>query len=133
MTSFLNCNFGWAMDQLLCGFLALLHRRHAERVSSRAAAEQYFTDCEGQTRAQHFAPPSELDDFREEAPNLISWQSPTLSVATFPTNGRARVRLFRVNQEARTIVILHALMSASDLGYRRWARRFNSLGWNVAF
>ncbi len=29
--------------------------------------------------------------------------------------------------------MLHALMSASDAGYRQWARRFNSLGWNAAF
>ncbi len=29
--------------------------------------------------------------------------------------------------------MLHALMSASDVGYRRWARRFNALGWNAAF
>ena len=29
--------------------------------------------------------------------------------------------------------MLHALMSTSDTGYRRWAGRFNALGWNACF
>jgi hypothetical protein len=29
--------------------------------------------------------------------------------------------------------MLHALASASDRGYRHWARRFNALGWNACF
>ena len=29
--------------------------------------------------------------------------------------------------------MLHALMSASDFGYRRWARHFNARGWNACF
>ena len=48
-------------------------------------------------------------------------------------NGRARVVLFRVDRSAPTVIMLHALMSASDAGYRRWARHFNTLGWSAAF
>jgi pimeloyl-ACP methyl ester carboxylesterase len=29
--------------------------------------------------------------------------------------------------------MLHALMSATNVGYRRWATRFNELGWNACF
>ncbi len=29
--------------------------------------------------------------------------------------------------------MLHALMSASDIGYRRWAADFNARGWNACF
>ena len=29
--------------------------------------------------------------------------------------------------------MLHALMSATHIGYRRWAARFNELGWNACF
>jgi pimeloyl-ACP methyl ester carboxylesterase len=29
--------------------------------------------------------------------------------------------------------MLHALMSASHIGYRRWAAHFNGLGWNACF
>jgi pimeloyl-ACP methyl ester carboxylesterase len=31
------------------------------------------------------------------------------------------------------VFILHALMSVSDRGYRRWAARFNERGWNACF
>jgi pimeloyl-ACP methyl ester carboxylesterase len=35
--------------------------------------------------------------------------------------------------KAPTAIMLHALMSASDRGYREWARRFNAQGWNAVF
>ncbi|PYK15436.1 MAG: hypothetical protein DME55_13685, partial [Verrucomicrobia bacterium] len=35
--------------------------------------------------------------------------------------------------EASTVLMLHALMSASRIGYRRCARYFNELGWNACF
>jgi pimeloyl-ACP methyl ester carboxylesterase len=133
MKSLLHRGFGLAVDQALCGFLALLHLRHAKRLSTREAVEKYLADCERQTRSDHFALPLELEGFHEEAPDLISWHSPALSAARFPANARARVRLFWAKRGAPTIVMLHALMSASDLGYRRWAQRFNALGWNAAF
>src|SRR5204862_6791498 len=34
---------------------------------------------------------------------------------------------------APTVFMLHALMSATHIGYRRWAARFNELGWNACF
>jgi hypothetical protein len=74
-----------------------------------------------------------MEDLLEEAPGTISWRSPAASVAEFPVNGRARAVLYRVRPDAPTVIMLHALMSASDVGYRFWARRFNSLGWNAAF
>jgi pimeloyl-ACP methyl ester carboxylesterase len=129
----LHRSLGLAVDGLLCGGLALLHRRHAERTSPREEAEKYFADCERQTRAEHFALPTTLEDLAEEAPNVMSWQSRALSSAQFPVNGRVRVVLSPAEPTAPTIVMLHALMSASDAGYRYWARRFNSLGWNAAF
>jgi pimeloyl-ACP methyl ester carboxylesterase len=129
----LHRGLGLAVDRLLCGSLALLHQRHAGRISTLDAAKQYFADCERQTREQHFALPSALENFREEGPNIISWQSSAESVAQFPMNGRVRVALSRVRSGAPTIIMLHALMSASDAGYRFWARRFNAVGWNTAF
>jgi len=129
----LHRGFGLAVDQFLCGSLALLHRRHAGRVSNRQAAERYFAACESQTRAQHFALPAEMEDFRQESSHLISWHSPAVSGGSFPINSRVRVALFQIRPAAPTVILLHALMSASNLGYRRWARYFNSLGWNAAF
>ena len=31
------------------------------------------------------------------------------------------------------VIMLHALMSATHIGYRRWAACFNDLGWNACF
>src|SRR5207302_2156269 len=132
MKSLLHRNFGLAVDQLLCATMAILHRRHARRGSTRDAVEKYLFACERQTRAQHFALPAVMADFREEAPNVISWSSPAASAVEFAVNGRARVILYRVSPGAPTVIMLHALMSASSAGYRFWARRFNSLGWNDA-
>jgi pimeloyl-ACP methyl ester carboxylesterase len=132
MISYFHRALGLTVDQLLCGFLALLHQRHGERVSSRAVAEQYFADCERQTRAQHFSLPDTLEDFRE-GPDAISWRSRAISNAAFPANERVHVNLFRVDPKAPTVIMLHALMSASDVGYRHWARTFNALGWNAVF
>ncbi len=133
MRSLLHRGFGLAVDQILCGTLALLHRRHAGRVTTRDAAEKYFTACERQTRTEHFALPETMGEFRAEGCDTISWASPAASVAEFPVNGRARALLYRVRPEAPTVIMLHALMSVSDIGYRQLARRFNSLGWNAAF
>ncbi|HEX5175981.1 MAG TPA: alpha/beta hydrolase family protein [Chthoniobacteraceae bacterium] len=74
-----------------------------------------------------------MEDLLEEAAGTISWRSPAASVAEFPVNGRARAVLYRVRPNAPTVIMLHALMSVSDAGYRHWARRFNSLGWNAVF
>lgn len=133
MRSLLHRGFGLAVDQLLCGTLAILHRRHAGRVSARDAAEKYFSACERQTRTEYFAVPASMEDLLEEAPATISWRSPAASVAEFPVNGRACAVVYRVHRGAPTVIMLHALMSVSDTGYRHWARRFNSLGWNAAF
>jgi pimeloyl-ACP methyl ester carboxylesterase len=132
MVSYFHRAFGLTVDQLLCGFLALLHQRHGEQVSSRPVAEQYFAECERQTRAQHFSVPYTLEDF-QETPGAISWQSRALSNAKFPVNGRVRVNLSQIEPKAPTVIMLHALMSVSDAGYRHWARTFNHLGWNAAF
>ncbi len=132
MKELLHKGFGLAVDQLLCGSLALLHRRHRGRVSSHALAETYFAACERLTREAYFAAGA-IEDLRLENAETISWRSPGGLDGFFPRNERARVILFQTRAEAPTVIMLHALMSASAAGYRRWARRFNDLGWNAAF
>ena len=133
MKSLVHRGFGLVVDQILCGTMAVLHRRHARGLSTRVAVEKYIATCEGLTRAQYFAPPATLENFCHEKPDIISWSSAAASVDRFPVNGRARVTLRRQLLRAPTVIMLHSLMSASDTGYRLWARRFNALGWNTAF
>jgi len=63
MRSLLHRGFGLAVDQVLCGTLAILHRRHAGRVTTRDAAEKYFSACERQTRAEYFALPPGMEAY----------------------------------------------------------------------
>lgn len=74
-----------------------------------------------------------MEDFFEETTALISWRSDARANREFRSNARARVLVSTVRRDAPAVIMLHALMSASDVGYRLWARRFNSLGWNAAF
>ena len=89
MITLLHRGLGHAVDLLLCASLAVMHRRHAQRVSTRDAAENYVAACERQTRAEHFAP-EPMEDFRQETPDTISWRSPAKSGTSFPANGRVR-------------------------------------------
>ena len=123
--------FGLGVDALLVGALNAVHLRHARAASTRESFDRYLDRCDRLTREEYFSTAAEMQDCREESPGLISWASPVAS--GFAPNCRARARLFRVRDNAPTVVMLHALMSASDLGYRRWARHLNDLGWNAAF
>jgi pimeloyl-ACP methyl ester carboxylesterase len=131
MKNVIHRTFGLGVDALLVGALNAVHLRHGRRASSREAFEKYLQHCDGFSREEYFTPTAEMKDFRMDSPGLISWESP---IATdFAANARARAMLFRVRDNAPTVVMLHALMSASDLGYRRWAKHLNALGWNAAF
>ncbi len=64
----------------------------------------------------------------------VTWPSPHPS--GFAANNRARADFFPAGGDwtaAPTVFLLHALMSASDLGYRMWARAFQRRGWNACF
>ncbi len=63
----------------------------------------------------------------------ITWRSPIIT--NFPANNVARADFFPCPRgwNAPTVLMLHALMSASHIGYRRCAARLNELGWNACF
>src|SRR5207248_2238822 len=62
---------------------------------------------------------------------IITWPSPINT--NFPENNTAHVDFFPCARgwTAPTVLMLHALMSASHIGYRRYAARLNQLGWNA--
>jgi pimeloyl-ACP methyl ester carboxylesterase len=103
--------------------------RSPNEVCTRAQLERYLTEGERTTREEFFAvtPISEL----ELKGSLLRWRSPTRS--GYDENDIAGARLFLTKQgwQAPTLIFLHALMSASDFGYSRIARRLNRAGWNA--
>ena len=63
--------------------------------------------------------------------DYLEWRSP--GQTAFLENQTARARIFLTSQgfRAPTVIFLHALMSAHDVGYGRIAARLNQRGWNA--
>jgi 1-acyl-sn-glycerol-3-phosphate acyltransferase len=123
------------IDAFLCASINVLHARHRLNEGSRAEMERYVKECERLTADQYYASPHD-DNLAEALGNghpTITWRSPIET--QFPANNIARADFFpsERGRSAPTVFILHALMSASYIGYRRCAEHFNELGWNASF
>jgi 1-acyl-sn-glycerol-3-phosphate acyltransferase len=123
------------IDAFLCASINFLHARHRLNGRSREEMERYVEECERLTADQYYA--SLHDDNLAEALGnghpTITWRSPIET--QFTANNIAHADFFPSERDrsAPTVFILHALMSASRVGYRRCAERFNELGWNACF
>ena len=125
-----------ALDFGMCAAMNLLQSRH--RLNGRSAEEMelYVADCEKLTPHQYYAAPQDVDlaaAARNGSGPSMTWRSPIET--KFPRNNVARADYFPCarGRTAPTVFMLHALMSATHIGYRRWAARFNELGWNACF
>jgi len=117
------------LDAGMCGMMYALQRRHRLAPESLSRFDAYFAGHENQTRDAFFhAPPLLLEET-----SALRWKSPVDS--PFAENNECHVNLFPCEEEwsRPTVIMLHALMSASDRGYREWARRFNEQNWNAVF
>jgi 1-acyl-sn-glycerol-3-phosphate acyltransferase len=124
------------VDLLMCASINLLQSRHHLHARSREEMEHYVTTCEKLTAEEYYAVPNgaEIAAVIADRPGTtITWQSPIDT--KFPANNVARADFFPCAQgwSAPTVLMLHALMSASHIGYRRYAARFNEMGWNACF
>ncbi len=124
------------IDALMCASINLLQSRHHLHARSREEMEHYVTACEKLTAENFYAVPNDAEiaapvDARPGA--TITWPSPINT--NFPANNIACADFFPCARgwRAPTVLMLHALMSASHIGYRRYAARFNELGWNACF
>jgi 1-acyl-sn-glycerol-3-phosphate acyltransferase len=125
-----------AIDSLMCASMNFLQSRHHLHARSRGEMEQYVTACEKLTAENFYAVPNGAEvapALHAKAGDTITWPSPINT--SFPENNTARIDFFPCARgwTAPTVLMLHALMSASQIGYRRHAVRFNQLGWNACF
>ena len=133
-----------AVDFAMCASMNLLQSRHRLNGRSAEEMERYVAECETLTPHEYYAARQDVDLSTSLRTNLaramegangatISWPSPIET--KFPQNDVARVDFFPCTRgrAAPTVIMLHALMSATHIGYRRWATRFNELGWNACF
>jgi hypothetical protein len=118
----------------MCVMVNHIQRRQLLDGGSRAALEAYMEECESLTPADFFVAPP-IDSQPEQEPGtglpILRWDTPRPSGC--PVNDRAHALLFISHPGAPTVLMLHALASASDQGYRGWASRFNAAGWNACF
>ena len=124
------------IDFGMCVAMNLVQSRHRLNGTSATDMEQYVADCEKMTAHEYYAAPEDADltrAIRDENLTTISWRSPIET--PFAQNNSARADFFwsERGKSAPTVLMLHALMSASHVGYRRWAAHFNELGWNACF
>ena len=123
------------IDAFLCASINFLHTRHRLNGSSRDEMERYVEECERLNAQQYYASPhaNNLVEALKNGRPTIEWRSPIET--QFAANNVARADFFssKRGRSAPTVLILHALMSASRVGYRRCAERFNHHGWNACF
>jgi 1-acyl-sn-glycerol-3-phosphate acyltransferase len=125
-----------AADFGMCAAMNLLQSRHRLNGTSAEAMERYVADCEKLTPLEYYAAPNDIDLSRSIASGngaTVTWRSPIQT--HFSRNNTARAEFFPSAhpRTAPTVLMLHALMSATNIGYRRWATRFNEQGWNACF
>jgi 1-acyl-sn-glycerol-3-phosphate acyltransferase len=123
-----------AIDSLMCASINLMQSRHRLHARSRDEMECYVEECEKFTAHDFYAVPPK-GGLASAIGNgtTVTWRSPVNT--NFPANNIARADFFHCARgwSAPTVFMLHALLSASHIGYRRWAARFNELGWNACF
>ncbi len=125
-----------AVDFAMCVSMNLVQSRH--RLNGRSAEEmdRYVVECEKLTPHEYYAAPKDVGliaAIQNGNRFSLTWRSPIET--EFPRNNVARADFFPCGRgkAAPTVFMLHALMSATHIGYRRWAARFNELGWNACF
>jgi hypothetical protein len=131
MRHMLEKSVAFAMDGAMCSMMNVLQWHRRDQVCSLEQFESYVADCSGISREAYYQmPPMSGASLTEK---LWEWDSPRPS--GFVENDRVRVHYHPCRQgpAAPTVLLLHALMSGSDRGYRRLARWYNERGWNVVF
>lgn len=120
------------VDGAMCAMMYAIQRRHRLDATSRDALERYIAQHEVLSRDSFYRAPAPMEVGNPSARSL-RWTSPMKSGHV--ENDRVHADLFPCGRgwSAPTVVMLHALMSASDVGYRRWAAAFNERGWNAVF
>jgi pimeloyl-ACP methyl ester carboxylesterase len=122
-----------ALDTGMCVMMYAIQRRHRLNGGSWRYLEEYIAACEPLSRDAYFAgPPLTLGGADFETTTL-HWESPIRTAC--PENNRTHIDLIRCAEgwKAPTALMFHALMSASDRGYRQRAADFNARGWNACF
>jgi len=124
------------VDFGMCAAMNLLQSRHRLNSASAEEMQRYIGQCEKLTPREYYAAPRDVDlvgAIGHGNAKTVTWRSPIET--KFERNNVARADFFprSSGKTTPTVFMLHALMSATHIGYRRWAARFHELGWNACF
>jgi hypothetical protein len=121
------------LDAAMCGMMFAIQRRHRLDTESRDALARYIDSAAALSRDEYYRPSdAAIAVSNGTQPHELTWRSPITT--GYAENDRAYALHFPAPANgAPTVLFLHALMSASDRGYRQWAARFNTLGWGACF
>jgi len=121
------------LDAAMCGMMYAIQRRHRLAAESPEALSRYVDSCASLSRDDYYgSPTAEIVVSSDGPPRVLTWPSPITT--GYRANDRAYALHFPgPSRNAPTVLMLHALMSASDRGYRGWAARFNARGWGACF
>ena len=120
------------LDVAMCAAMNAVQWRHHFHANSLGELETYIGFHESMGVHDYYSVPATIDGL-SCSDHEMRWQSPVRTA--FAENDLTHVDLYpcAAGWTAPTVLMLHALMSTSDAGYREWARRFNELGWNACF
>ncbi len=129
MGRLLRLKVALGLDAAMCALMNGIQWQLRDLVCTPEELEAYLSACELVSRSSFYNVLERPDVL--QTGNCLEWQSPVKSA--FPENNTTRARVFLSPSGLRspTVIFLHALMSASDLGYRRIAARLNRRGWNA--
>jgi len=121
-----------SMDVLLCLMMNGIQWGLRHHATTQELIEAYLEESNELDRSQFFeVGPMEKMSLSQDA---ITWKSPVVS--NHVENDHAHALFFPSTKKSspqKTLIFLHALMSAGDRGYRNIAMRLNEQGWNVLF
>jgi pimeloyl-ACP methyl ester carboxylesterase len=118
-----------SVDAVICALINGIQWRLQNQVCTPEELDIYLSACEPVSRDLFYQVQGRPEIVR--AGNYLEWRSPVQT--PFPENQTARARVFFSDRgfSAPTVIFLHALMSAHDVGYCRIAARLNRRGWNA--
>ena len=118
------------LDAVMCALINGVQWKLRNHVCTPEELDSYLSACEPVSRDLFYKVQETPDLLR--VGNCLEWRSPVQTL--FPENQTARARIFLTAQgyRAPTVIFLHALMSAHDVGYCRIAAQLNRRGWNAA-
>ncbi|MDX2226075.1 MAG: alpha/beta hydrolase [Verrucomicrobiae bacterium] len=128
---------GLAVDYAAFRMLNFWHWRHHIHASTPRELEEYRLNASDRTDADYFgiegAAAVPLEDRPDGRPRTLIFDTP--HPCDIGENNRVVVDVFQTRpwEGAPVLIFLHGFMSASDTGYRLWARLLNRRGSNALF